>query len=93
MDAIEDEMLRQSLDDFHSSEKSMVIQLTDETSEYRVQEVVDMMSVSFAGTTTTSPEGCLSWVQDPEASGDDPAAPLLEEPSEERLEFCRCKDA
>jgi len=89
VDAIEDEILRESIEHFHSSEKSMVIQLTEETSDYRVQEVVDMMSVSFAGTTTTSPEGCISWVLDPKASGDDPAAPLLEEPSEERLEFCK----
>jgi len=89
VDAVEDEIVRQPLEDFHSSKNSMVIQLTEETSEHRIQEVIDMMSRSFAGTTTTSPEGFLNWVQDPNASGDDPSMPLLEDPSEERLEFCR----
>tara|TARA_A100001015_G_scaffold320018_2_gene444903 strand:+ start:24 stop:887 length:864 start_codon:yes stop_codon:yes gene_type:complete len=49
-------------------------------------KVKQMVSESFAGTTTTAPEGTISWTIDSTASIDnDPSNPLKEEPTKERL--------
>ena len=45
-----------------------------------------LVAESFAGTTTTAPEGSMSWAIDSTASVDnDPANPLKEPPTEQRL--------
>jgi len=89
MDPVDDELVQEPLAESRSNSNSRVIQLTDQSSKQMIEEVIEMMTVSFAGSTTSAPEGGLSWVLDPKASGDDPSLPLLEDPSEERLEYCQ----
>jgi len=88
-DPVDDELVEQSLEDYHSDKNSRVIQLTEQSPKHLIEEVTEMLTVSFAGSTTSAPEGTLSWILDPEASGDDPSLPLLEDPTEDRLAFCR----
>jgi len=89
MDPVDDELVQEPLAESRSNSSSRVIQLTDQSSKQMIEEVIEMMTVSFAGSTTSAPEGHLSWQLDPKASGDDPSLPLLEDPSEERLEHCQ----
>jgi len=86
-DPVDDELVQEPLKEFYSDSNSKVIQLTEQSPQEIVEEMVQMLTRSFAGTTTSAPEGTMSWVLDPKASGDDPSLPLLEDPSEDRMEF------
>jgi len=59
-----------------------VTRLTPQSDPALIEEAVDMLTKSFAGSTTSAPEGNLSWVFDPEASVDnDPCKPLKADPT------------
>jgi len=94
VDAVDDGVVKRPLREHNDNEQKSdsnteVVQLTKETPQQTIDEVIEMIAVSFAGSKASAPEGVTSWVQDPKASGDDPSSPLLDDPSEERLDFCR----
>ncbi len=63
--------------------------LTVNSPQSLLDAVADVGTRSIAGTKTSPPEPTMSWAFDPTASGDDPCAPLVEDPDEERLAYCK----
>jgi len=67
-----------------------ILQLSYKSDLSLLINVEDVMTMSYCGTTETSPEGPLAWCFNPEGNVDnDYSKPLLENPSRSRIEFCR----
>eukprot|EP00943_MAST-04B_sp_MAST-4B-sp1_P006467 g6467.t1 len=64
-----------------------VIQITETSPPGLIKEFSDVIGNSFCGTKESRPEAVLSWVYDPNASGENPASPLSDEPSAARTKF------
>lgn len=64
-----------------------VIQVTETSPPELIKEFSDVIGNSFCGTKESPPEAVLSWAYDPNASGENPARPLSDEPSAERTNY------
>uniref|UniRef100_A0A7S2UWU8 N-acetyltransferase domain-containing protein n=1 Tax=Fibrocapsa japonica TaxID=94617 RepID=A0A7S2UWU8_9STRA len=52
-----------------------------------IAEFVEVLALSFCGSTTSSPEASISWAIDAGPEGSNPVLPLSSEPSKERKDF------
>lgn len=69
---------------------SGIVQLTPISDKSLTDQVLNLLVSSFAGSTTTPPEGLMSWMLDEKANvNDDPCQPLKSEPDKERLDYFR----
>ena len=66
-----------------------VVQLTVDSPSDLIEKAVECLTLSFAGTTDTSPEPAVSWVFDPQGNTGDATTPLKAPPTEERLKYFR----
>ena len=64
-----------------------VIQITETSPPQLIKEFSDVIGNSFCGTNESRPEAVLSWAYDPNASGENPAIPLSDEPSAARKNY------
>jgi hypothetical protein len=65
-----------------------IIQITPSSPPELITQAIEVVARSFAGTTTTAPEGGGSWTLDPTATIDnDPSQPLKEPPTPERIAY------
>ena len=64
-----------------------IIQVTDESDQALIDDLIGVISRSFCGTKACAPEPAISWGLDPKASGDNPTQPLLSEPQENRIKY------
>lgn len=65
------------------------VRLTETTDKALVAKAQECAALAFAGSKTTAPEPGISWSLDPMASGEDPCGPLMEDPSQERIDAFR----
>ena len=64
-----------------------IVQVTDESDQALIDDLIGLISRSFCGTKACAPEPAISWVFDPKASGDNSTQPLLSEPQENRIKY------